>query len=48
LLTLLDLNGFCLDATNEEFAGIIYNIASGSWGMNADDLYLWVTEHIEK
>ncbi len=47
LLTLLDLNGFCLDATNEEFAGIIYEVASGSQGKDVDDLYSWVTGHIE-
>ena len=46
LLTLLDLNGFCLDATNEEFAGIIFDVASGSRGKGAEDLYSWVTGHI--
>lgn len=46
LLTLLDLNGYGLDATNEEFAGIIYDVASGSRGKGAEDLYSWVTGHI--
>lgn len=45
LLTLLELNGFEINATNEEFAAIIYDVASGSEGKSADDLLLWVKEH---
>ena len=48
LLTLLDLNGYTIDATNEDFAAIIYDVASGSQGKSADDLLSWVTAHVTK
>ena len=45
LLTLLELNGYTIDATNKEFSVIIYAVASGSEGIDFDDLLGWIKEH---
>jgi len=45
LLTLLELNGYSINATNKEFSDIIYAVASGSEGKDYEDLLAWVREH---
>ena len=45
LLALLELNGYKVNATNEELATIIYDVASGSEGKGFDGLILWIKEH---
>ena len=45
LLTLLDLNGFLISATDKEFAEVIYGVASGSDGESYEDFLAWVNEH---
>ena len=45
LLTLLELNGYKIDATNKEFSDIIYDVASGSEGKDFEDLLAWVKKH---
>ena len=45
LLTLMELNGLELVATDEELTKVIYDVASGSEGMSAGDLYSWVQKH---
>ena len=47
LLTLLELNGYKINATNKEFADIIYGVASGSEGKDCEDLLNWVKDHTE-
>lgn len=44
LLTLLELNGYRVKATNKEFADIIMGIAASE--KNEDDLKAWVKDHI--
>ncbi len=44
LLTLLELNGYRVKATNKEFADIIMGIAASE--KNEDDLKAWVEDHI--
>ena len=43
LLTLLELNGYRVKATNKEFADIIMGIAASE--KNEKDLKVWVEEH---
>jgi len=45
LLTLLELNGYKIDATNKEFSDIIYDVASGSEGKDFEDLLDWIRKH---
>ncbi len=45
LLTLLDLNGFLINATDKEFADVIYGVASGSDGESYEDFLAWVNAH---
>ena len=45
LLTLLDLNGFLINATDKEFAEVIYGVASGSDGESYEDFLAWVNAH---
>ena len=45
LLTLLELNGYRLDATNKEFADIIYGVASGSQEADYETFLAWVEQH---
>ena len=45
LLTLLDLNGFLINATDKEFAEVIYGVASGSDGKSYEDFLAWVNAH---
>ena len=45
LLTLLELNGYKIDATNKEFSDIIYDVASGSEGKDFEDLLVWIRKH---
>ena len=44
LLTLLEINGYHVNASNEEFADIIMGIAASEKG--DEDLKKWVEEHI--
>ena len=44
-LTLLDLNGFLINATDKEFADVIYGVASGSDGESYEDFLAWVNAH---
>ena len=45
LLTLLELNGYKIDATDKEFSDIIYDVASGSEGKDFEDLLVWIRKH---
>ena len=45
LLTLLELNGYKIDATNKEFSDIIYEVASGSEGKDFEALLDWIRKH---
>ena len=45
MLTLLELNGYKIDATNKEFSDIIYDVASGSEGKDFEDLLDWIRKH---
>ena len=45
LLTLLDLNGFLINATDKEFAEVIFGVASGSDGESYEDFLAWVNAH---
>ncbi len=45
LLTLLELNGYKINATNKEFADIIYSVASGSQEADYETFLAWVEQH---
>jgi death-on-curing protein len=45
LLTLLDLNGYKISATDKELADCIFDVASGI--SDYEDLLSWVEEHTE-
>lgn len=45
LLTLLDLNGYLINANDKEMSEIIYAIASGSEGKSYEDFLFWVNVH---
>lgn len=45
LLTLLELNGYLINATDKELSDIIYAVASGSDGKTYEDLLSWVNAH---
>ena len=45
LLTLLELNGYKIDATNKDFSDTIYDVASGSEGKDFEDLLTWIRKH---
>ena len=45
LLTLLELNGYLVNATDKELSDIIYDVASGSDGKTYEDLLSWVNAH---
>jgi death-on-curing protein len=45
LLTLLNLNGFLINATDKEFAEVIYGVASRSDGKSYEDFLAWVNAH---
>lgn len=46
LLTLLELNGYLINATDKELSDIIYDVASGSDGKSYEDFRSWVNAHI--
>ena len=45
LLTLLELNGYLINATDKELSDVIYAVASGSDGKTYEDLLSWVNAH---
>ena len=45
LLTLLEVNGYLINATDKELSDIIYAVASGSDGKTYEDLLSWVNAH---
>lgn len=45
LLTLLELNGYLINATDKELSDIIYDVASGSDGKSYEDFLSWVNDH---
>ena len=45
LLTLLELNGYLVNATDKELSDVIYAVASGSDGKTYEDLLSWVNAH---
>ena len=45
LLTLLELNGYLVNATDKELSEIIYAVASRSDGKTYEDLLSWVNAH---
>ena len=45
LLTLLELNGYKINATNKEFADVIYGVASGSQEVDYETFLAWVEQH---
>ena len=45
LLTLLELNGYLINATDKELSDVIYAVASGSEGKTYEDLLAWVNAH---
>ena len=45
LLTLLELNGYLVNATDNELSEVIYAVASRSDGKTYEDLLSWVNAH---
>ena len=45
LLTLLELNGYLINATDKELSDVIYAVASRSDGKTYEDLLAWVNAH---
>ena len=45
LLTLLELNGYLVNATDNELSEVIYAVAFGSDGKTYEDLLSWVNAH---
>ena len=45
LLTLLELNGYLINATEKELSDIIYDVASGRDGKSYEDFLSWVNAH---
>ena len=45
LLTLLELNGYLINATEKELSDIMYDVASGRDGKSYEDLLSWVKAH---
>ena len=45
LLTLLELNGYLINATDKQLSDIIYDVASGSDGKSYEDFLSWVNAH---
>ena len=45
LLTLLELNGYLIYATDKELSDVIYAVASRSDGKTYEDLLAWVNAH---
>lgn len=45
LLTLLEINGYLINATDKELSDVIYAVASGSDGKTYEELLSWVNAH---